>query len=95
VGEREAREGRPSENVQRTVLPNLLPNSVARGETERDEERFAISKFQTIRHVSGHRDTRRDGRDEFQDRCLKTGRILKGQALYAPYSHEDREEYGP
>src|SRR5262249_1572729 len=34
------------------LLPDLLPNSVARAGIGRDEERFGTAKSQTIRHVS-------------------------------------------
>jgi hypothetical protein len=51
------------ENVPGTLLPNLLPNSVARDGTRTDRGRFRDRKSQTIRDVLGRLDTRRYGRD--------------------------------
>jgi hypothetical protein len=51
------------ENVPGTLLPNLLPNSVARDGTRTDRGRFRDRISQTVRDVSGCLDTRRDGRD--------------------------------
>src|SRR5215469_8627720 len=48
--------------VHEPLLPNLLPNSVARNGTGRDKERFETAKSPTIRHVSGSPRMHRDGR---------------------------------
>jgi hypothetical protein len=46
-----------SANSQGTLLPNLLPNSVARDGTRTDRGRFRERKSQTIRDVLGRLDT--------------------------------------
>src|SRR5271166_2879181 len=51
------------ENVPRTLLPDLLPNSVARDGTRTDRGRFRDRKSETNRHVLGRFDTRPDGRN--------------------------------
>src|SRR6516162_9719116 len=51
---------RGHENVSGTLLPGLLPNSVARDGTRTDRRRFRDRKSQTIHRVLGCPDTRRD-----------------------------------
>ena len=58
------------ENVPGTLLPNLLPNAVARDGTRTDRGRFRDRISQTIRDVSGRLDTRRDGRDRIRKPAL-------------------------
>jgi len=51
------------ENFPGTLLPNLLPNSVARDGTRTDRGQFRDRKSQTIRDALGCLDTRRGGQD--------------------------------
>jgi len=53
----------PIENIWAAVLPDLLPNSVARNETQRDKERLRTLKAEAISDVSGDDKTGRDDRD--------------------------------
>jgi hypothetical protein len=52
----------PIENIWAVLLPDLLPNSVARNKTQRDKERLRTLKAEAIGDVSGPNDTRREGR---------------------------------
>ncbi len=54
---------RGHQNVPGTLLPNLLPNAVARDGTRTDKGRFRDRKSQTNCDVSGHLDTRQDSRN--------------------------------
>jgi hypothetical protein len=51
-------------NVEGTLLPDLLPNSVAWKGTEWHEKRLRTPKTKAIRDVSEHDDTYRDGCDQ-------------------------------